>query len=75
MRKIEKIKCQSCNSEFVPRAFHEEGILFMNRRNNNVLRYNEYFKENKPSEVVSKSWVTYCPTCNNVKKFVKEKSF
>lgn len=72
MKEIKKIKCQSCNSEFIPRTFHEEGIFFMNPRINKVVRYHDYFKENKPSEVVSKSWVTYCPSCHNVIKFVKE---
>jgi len=72
MRTVKKIKCLSCNAEFVPRTFHEEEILYPNPRRNEILRYKDYFRDNKPFEVIVESWVTYCPSCRNIIKCVKE---
>lgn len=72
MRTVKKIKCLSCNAEFIPRTFLEEEIFYPARKGYTILRYKEYFGTNKPFEVIVKSWVTYCPSCRNIMKFAKE---
>lgn len=70
-----KIKCPICSYEFIPEAFHVEKtnfdvieskgklIEFQNKKHQIVV---------KPYSSIKGSWVTYCPECGFIIKFVAE---
>lgn len=73
MNKKEKLKCPLCNTKFIPRTFYPEEATFSS--DGKLLSgFNGYISSSgvKPSEVILGSWITYCPNCNYVMKFVKE---
>jgi len=72
MRTIKKLICKYCNEEFVPRTFHEIIPLYPYPGKYQVLRYDSYFKREKPFEVIIQQWVTYCPSCRSIIKFAKQ---
>jgi len=73
MNKKEKLKCPLCETKFIPRTFYPEEASFTS--DGKLLSgFNGYISSSgvKPSEVILSSWITYCPNCNYVMKFVKE---
>ncbi|MFW9969873.1 MAG: hypothetical protein ACFFDF_06705 [Candidatus Odinarchaeota archaeon] len=73
MNKKEKLKCPLCNNIFIPRTFYPEEATFFSE-GKLLAGFNGYISSSgvKPSEVILSSWITYCPNCNYVMKFVKE---
>lgn len=74
MKKKEKLKCPLCNSKFIPRTFYPEEAIFSVANGKKLSGFNGYISSSgvKPTEVILGSWITYCPSCNYVMKFVKE---
>ena len=71
IRKVEKLRCVSCNQEFVPRTFHEEVLLYPIPRRSDIVDYKHHFKDDKPKEVINQMWITYCTNCGYVLRFKK----
>jgi len=74
MKKKEKLNCPLCNVKFIPRTFYPEEATFSSSDGKLLSGFNGYISSSgvKPSEVILGSWITYCPNCNYVMKFVKE---
>ncbi len=74
MKKKEKLKCPLCNTKFIPRTFYPEEAIFSVSDGKKLSGFNGYISSSgvKPTEVILGSWITYCPSCNYVMKFVKE---
>ena len=74
MNKKEKLKCPLCSVKFIPRTFYPEEATFTSSKGGLLSGFNGYISSNgvKPSEVILSSWITYCPNCNFVLRFVKE---
>jgi hypothetical protein len=73
MNKKDKLKCPLCSNKFIPRTFYPEEATFSS--DGKLLSgFNGYISSSgvKPAEVILGSWITYCPNCNYVMKFVKE---
>jgi thiol-disulfide isomerase/thioredoxin len=73
MNKKEKLKCPLCSNKFIPRTFYPEEATFSS--DGKLLSgFNGYISSSgvKPAEVILGSWITYCPNCNYIMKFVKE---
>ncbi len=73
MNKKEKLKCPLCSNKFIPRTFYPEEANFSS--DGKLLSgFNGYISSSgvKPAEVILGSWITYCPNCNYIMKFVKE---
>ena len=70
----EKLKCPVCNAKFIPRTFYPEEAIFSTPDGKKLSGFNGYISSSgvKPTEVILSSWITYCPKCNYVLKFVKE---
>jgi hypothetical protein len=73
MNKKEKLKCPLCDTKFIPRTFYPEEATFSSE-GKLLSGFNGYISSSgvKPSEVILSSWITYCPNCNYMMKFVKE---
>ena len=74
MKQKEKLKCPVCNAKFIPRTFYPEEAIFSTSDGKKLSGFNGYINSRgvKPVEVILSSWITYCPSCNYVLKFVKE---
>jgi len=74
MTQKEKLKCPVCNNKFIPRTFYPEESIFSTSDGKKLSGFNGYISSSgvKPIEVILSSWITYCPKCNYVLKFVKE---
>lgn len=74
MKQKEKLKCPVCNIKFIPRTFYPEEAIFSTSDGKKLSGFNGYISSRgvKPTEVILSSWITYCPSCNYVLKFVKE---
>ena len=74
MKKKEKLKCPLCSIKFIPRTFYPDEATFTSSDGKLLSGFNGYISSSgvKPSEVILGSWITYCPNCNYVMKFVKE---
>jgi len=74
MKQKEKLKCPVCNTKFIPRTFYPEEAIFSTSDGKKLSGFNGYISSRgvKPTEVILSSWITYCPKCNYVLKFVKE---
>ncbi|MFW9824324.1 MAG: hypothetical protein ACFFE4_15380 [Candidatus Thorarchaeota archaeon] len=74
MSQKEKLKCPVCNTKFIPRTFYPEEATFSTSEGKKLSGFNGYISSRgvKPAEVILSSWITYCPSCNYVLKFVKE---
>jgi hypothetical protein len=74
MKQKEKLKCPVCNAKFIPRTFYPEEAIFSTSDGKKLSGFNGYINSRgvKPIEVILSSWITYCPSCNYVLKFVKE---
>ncbi|MFX0081905.1 MAG: hypothetical protein ACFE94_09145 [Candidatus Hodarchaeota archaeon] len=74
MTQKEKLNCPVCNNKFIPRTFYPEEASFSTSDGKKLSGFNGYISSSgvKPPEVILSSWITYCPSCNYVLKFVKE---
>ncbi|MBY8990151.1 MAG: hypothetical protein KGD58_05315 [Candidatus Lokiarchaeota archaeon] len=74
MTQKEKLKCPMCSDKFIPRTFYPEEAIFSTSDGKKLSGFNGYISSSgvKPTEVILSSWITYCPKCNYVLKFVKE---
>ncbi|MHA2088307.1 MAG: hypothetical protein ACW972_08515, partial [Promethearchaeota archaeon] len=74
MKQKDKLKCPVCNTKFIPRTFYPEEAIFSTSDGKKLSGFNGYISSRgvKPIEVILSSWITYCPKCNYVLKFVKE---
>ncbi|MHA2008438.1 MAG: hypothetical protein ACXABO_13870 [Promethearchaeota archaeon] len=74
MTQKEKLKCPVCSTKFIPRTFYPEEAIFSISDEKKLSGFNGYISSSgvKPAEVILSSWITYCPKCNYVLKFVKE---
>jgi hypothetical protein len=70
----DKIKCPVCSTKFIPRTFYPEEAIFSTSDGKKLSGFNGYISSSgvKPAEVILSSWITYCPSCNYLLKFVKE---
>jgi hypothetical protein len=69
------IKCPLCENQFIPRTFYPEDAIFSTPDQKKFSSgFNGYLAMGsiKPPEVILGTWVTYCPKCNYIMKFVKE---
>lgn len=69
------INCPVCKMKFIPRTFYPEESIFSTHDGKKQLSgFNGYISSRtvKPPEVILSSWITYCPSCNYILKFVKE---
>ncbi|MFW9941318.1 MAG: hypothetical protein ACFFFT_09775 [Candidatus Thorarchaeota archaeon] len=74
MKEKEKLKCPVCNTKFIPRTFYPEEAIFSTSDGKKLSGFNGYISSTgvKPAEVILSSWITYCPSCKYILKFVKE---
>ncbi|MHA1885765.1 MAG: hypothetical protein ACW96S_11970, partial [Promethearchaeota archaeon] len=72
MKQKEKLKCPICSTKFIPRTFYPEEAVFSTSDGKKLSGFNGYISSTgvKPSEVILSSWISYCPNCNYVLKFV-----
>jgi len=70
----EMINCPVCSMKFIPRTFYPDEAIFSTHDGKKVSGFNGYISSRtvKPQEVILSSWVTYCPSCNYILRFVKE---
>lgn len=69
------INCPVCETKFIPRTFYPEEAIFTSSDGKKLSSgFNGYISYCgvKPPEVVLGFWITYCPNCNYILKFVKE---
>jgi len=68
------INCPVCKIKFIPRTFYPDEAIFSTHDGKKLSGFNGYVSSRavKPQEVILSSWVTYCPSCNYVLRFVKE---
>jgi hypothetical protein len=68
------INCPVCQMKFIPRTFYPDEAVFSTHGGKKVSGFNGYISSEtvKPQEVILSSWVTYCPSCNYILRFVKE---
>ncbi len=68
------INCPVCKIKFIPRTFYPDEAIFSTHDGKKLSGFNGYVssKAVKPQEVILGSWVTYCPSCNYILRFVKE---
>ncbi len=68
------INCPVCSMKFIPRTFYPDEAIFSTHDGKKVSGFNGYISSRtvKPQEVILSSWVTYCPSCNYILRFVKE---
>jgi len=75
MKDKQMINCPVCETKFIPRTFYPEEAIFTSpdgkKSSSGFNGYLSYCGV-KPPEVVLGSWITYCPNCNYILKFVKE---
>ncbi|MHA1670724.1 MAG: hypothetical protein ACTSV5_09110 [Promethearchaeota archaeon] len=74
MKEKRLMKCPVCDNKFIPRTFYPEESIFSSPDGKKVISgFNGYVNmSGKPPEVIVGSWITYCPKCNYIMKFVKE---
>jgi len=74
MNDKEMINCPVCNMKFIPRTFYPDEAIFSTHDGKKLSGFNGYISSRtlKPQEVILSSWVTYCPSCNYILRFVKE---
>jgi len=60
--------------KFIPRTFYPEESIFSTHDGKKLSGFNGYISSRtvKPPEVILSTWITYCPSCNYILKFVKE---
>jgi hypothetical protein len=60
--------------KFIPRTFYPDEAIFSTHGGKKMSGFNGYINSTtiKPQEVILSTWVTYCPSCNYILRFVKE---
>jgi len=74
-QKREKVKCPVCDFKFIPESFHFEKTSFDQIENEGELiefPNGKHQLELKPFTLIRGSFVTYCPQCKYLIKFVAE---
>lgn len=74
-QKREKVKCPVCSSKFIPESFHFEKTSFDQLESQGELvefPKGSHQLEIKPFTSIQGSYVTYCPQCGYLIKFVAE---
>ena len=68
------INCPVCQMKFIPRTFYPDEAIFSTHGGKKMSGFNGYINSTtiKPPEVILSTWVTYCPSCNYILRFVKE---
>ena len=68
------INCPVCKMKFIPRTFYPDEAIFPTHDGKKLSGFNGYISSRtvKPPEVILSKWITYCPSCNYILKFVKE---
>ncbi len=74
MKDKEMINRPVCKLKFIPRTFYPDEAIFSTHDGKKSSGFNGYISSRtvKPHEVILSSWVTYCPSCNYILRFVKE---
>jgi len=74
MNEKQMINCPVCGIKFIPRTFYPEESNFSTHDGKKLSGFNGYISSRtvKPPEVILSTWITYCPSCNYILKFVKE---
>jgi hypothetical protein len=74
MNEKQMINCPVCGIKFIPRTFYPEESIFSTHDGKKLSGFNGYISSRtvKPPEVILSTWITYCPACNYILKFVKE---
>ena len=74
MKEKRLLKCPVCDNNFIPRTFYPEDSIFSSPDGKKLNPgFNGYVNMGgKPPETILSSWITYCPKCNYLMKFVKE---
>ena len=74
MNDKQMINCPVCNTKFIPRTFYPDEAIFSTHDGKKLSGFNGYISSStvKPPEVILSSWITYCPSCNYLLRFVKE---
>ena len=74
MNDKQMINCPVCKTKFIPRTFYPDEAIFSTHDGKKLSGFNGYISSStvKPPEVILSSWVTYCPSCNYLLRFVKE---
>ncbi len=74
MNEKQMINCPVCGMKFIPRTFYPEESIFSTHDGKKLSGFNGYISSRtvKPPEVILSTWITYCPSCNYILKFVKE---
>lgn len=70
-----KVKCPICDFEFIPKYFHQEDVKYKFENKNESKGFKFFKKSNghfKPLYAIRKSWITSCPECNYILRFVAE---
>ncbi|MFX1477560.1 MAG: hypothetical protein ACFFCI_05475 [Promethearchaeota archaeon] len=71
----DKIKCPICSYEFIPESFHlEKGSFEIVDSEGELMEFQDQKHKlvYKPFSSLKGSWVTYCPECGYIIKFVAE---
>jgi hypothetical protein len=72
-----KLRCPTCNQQFVPESFHIEEVIMDTKRGllgkrivseKNALKNSEV----KPKNIIRKMWITFCPNCGFTLRFIAE---
>jgi hypothetical protein len=74
MKEKQLLKCPVCDNKFIPRTFYPEESIFSSPDGKKLdSGFNGYVTMGrKPPETILSSWITFCPNCNYIMKFVKE---
>ncbi|MFW9952260.1 MAG: hypothetical protein ACFFKA_19235 [Candidatus Thorarchaeota archaeon] len=74
MKEKQMINCPVCSLKFIPRTFYPDEAIFTTHDGKKLSGFNGYISSSavKPPEVILSSWVTYCPSCNYILRFMKE---
>ncbi len=74
MKEKQLLKCPVCDNKFIPRTFYPEECIFSSPDGKKLdSGFNGYVNMGrKPPETILSSWITFCPNCNYIMKFVKE---
>ena len=73
--KLKKIKCPMCGKKFVPKSFHREKVKYEFGGTIYRIKIPKFKNSNengRPYNIVRRSWVTFCPKCKYIIKFVAE---
>jgi len=73
-----KVKCPLCGLKFIPTFFHIDKVNYEFENHNHVINIHFFKGSNnnaeqiRPLQVIRKTWVTSCPSCNYILRFAAE---